>query len=73
MTSRGVLLGSLVIYGHIERITLQLFSVFIDRCVETVESISKDVCLHSKTACKSETIWTETAKENILFTGCKQL
>ncbi len=55
MTSRGVLLGSLVIYGHIECITLQLLSVFIDGYVETVESISEDVCLHSE---KSEIIWT---------------
>lgn len=56
MTSRGVLLGSLVIYGHIECITLQLLSVFIDGYVETVESNS--VCLHSETAFKSEMIWT---------------
>lgn len=54
----GVLLGSLVIYGHIECITLLLLSVFIDGYVETVEWISKDVCLHSETAFKPEIIWT---------------
>lgn len=58
MTSRGVLLGSFVIYGHIEWITLQLLPVFIDECVETVESISKEVCLHGETVFKCEIIVT---------------
>lgn len=53
MAFRGVLLGSWLIYGHIECITLQLLSVFVDGFLETVKSIRKDVCLHSEKAFKA--------------------
>lgn len=66
MTARGVLLGSFVIYGHIEWITLQLLSEFINGYLETVESISKNMCLHRKATFKSEIIyknsWEDTFK-----------
>lgn len=57
MTAQGVLLGSFVIYGHIEWITLQLLSVFVDGYLETVESISKNMCLHRETTFKSKIIF----------------